>query len=992
MADEDDDSDTRFDAPEATIAAVHLARKPAAPVTLERLPPEPAPPPASARSERPATASLPDRLGRYIVLDRIGQGGMGMVVSAYDPKLDRKLAIKLLRTDRHDDDAQARLLREAQAMAKLSHPNVVPVFDVGIVDDSIFVAMELVRGKTLLAWLRAGPHPWPEVLEIFIAAGRGLAAAHEAGIIHRDLKPANVLVSDNGRVQVTDFGLARAVGDEPERSTIAQLDREPSTLSQPLTRHGMLMGTPAYMAPEQFMGRPADARSDQFAFCISLYQGLYGELPFRGTSIIEIATATANGTIAEPPAATRNKVPPWLRKLVLRGLRPKPAERWDSMAALLAALARDPTRSRRRVFALAAVVALAGVAAWQYQARQAARCAGTETELAGIWDDSRREDVSAALLAAAPTHAQDTWPRVRAQLDAYAETWDSIRSNTCDAHARGDLSDEAHELQLGCLAQRRRDLQGVVAVLADADAGVAERSVYAVSSLPTLTSCAEPLALETEVQPPTDPEAAAAVEAERDQLAHARAEIGAARYATAIATTDAVIAAATRLGYRPLLAEAELQRGLALAGMGSYEAAAATLRQAWQDALASRHDELAAQIAAEAITVVGRHLARVDEGLAWAGDAAAMLDRRGHDPLQTAQYLYNLGTLHQRTGRYAEAATALRRAAELRSEALGPEHLLVAGAYTALGDTLAREGELDEALAALGRALAIHEAALGPEHPSVGTSLTNLGNAYEAAGRYAEAAVQHERALAIQAATFGPEHPRIATTRTNLGVVLLMQGRLPEAEAQFRRAIAIREHAQGPDHPDLSDPVINLGNVFFAEGRHAEAEAQYRRALAIDRQALGPEHPNVATTRSNIGAALWRQGRLGDAQAELEQALADMQRLLGPSHSDCAAPLHTLGEVALERGQPREALARLEQAERIAAATWPAADLALIRFAIARARWELGEDRPAARALAEACALALATGGSRFEADAERANAWLAAHPAAATRAPGPPR
>jgi eukaryotic-like serine/threonine-protein kinase len=977
MRDDVELAPTQFGLADATIAAVHLG-------------PSPARPPAP--SDHEADRELPERLGRYLVLERIGKGGMGVVVAAYDPELDRKLAIKLIRTDRDDAEAHARLLREAQAMAKLSHPNVVPVFDVGVVHDRVFVAMELVRGETLAAWLRVGPHPWPAVLERFIAAGRGLAAAHEAGIVHRDLKPANVLVSDAGRVQVTDFGLARAVGDEPERSTIDRPEREPSSLSQPLTRHGALMGTPTYMAPEQFMGRPADARSDQFAFCVSLYEGLYGELPFRGSSILELATATANGQLAEPPARTRNrhKVPSWLRKVVIRGLRADPNERWDGMASLLAALGRDPTRTRRRWLALAVVTAGLGVGAWQYQVHRDARCAGTDAELAGIWDDARRTAVAAALRAAGPSHAEATWPRVQAGLDAYAQAWSTIRGESCRAHVRGDLSAAAMELGLHCLVERRRDLQGVVAVLADADAGVAEHAVLAVSSLPALTSCADPWALPSELQPPADPATATAVEAQRQQLARAHAEVSAARYDAALAIADAVLTAASELGYRPLLAEAWLQRGQALAHVGAYEDAAAALQAAWQAALASRHDALAAAAAAEAITVVGRHLARVDEGLVWAGNAEAMLDRRGHDPQETAHYLYNLGNLHQRTGRYAEAEIALQRAAALWSEALGPEHFKVATAYTALGDAQARQGKLGESQAALTHALAIQEAALGPDHPVVGTSRGNLGNVYSDAGQYPEAQAQHERALAIHERTLGPAHPTVAISCTNLGVTLLMQGRLSEAEAQFRRAIAIRERAQGPAHPDLSDPVIDLGNVFFAQARYAEAEVEYRRALAIDLAALGPEHPSVAMTRVNLGAALWRLGRLDEAQHELHAALAAMRRSLGERHGSCAAPLHTLGEVALDRGEPREALAWLEQADAIAADTWPAADLAKIHSALARAHWELGEDPPAARARVEAAARALTAGGPLFDLYAARATQWLAAHPLEPTPQPTP--
>ncbi|HET6583005.1 MAG TPA: serine/threonine-protein kinase, partial [Nannocystaceae bacterium] len=222
-------------------------------------------------------------LGRYVVLERIGSGGMGVVYAAYDPQLDRKVALKLLhaREERDGDSGgRARVLREAQAMARLSHPNVVAVHDVGVVDDTLFVAMEFVEGVTLGHFIAAGSRRWNEVLDVFEPAGRGLAAAHAAGLVHRDFKPDNVMIGNDGRVRVMDFGLARAAAEITTESSegsggsiveLSGVDR--------LTRTGALVGTPAYMAPELLAGGNADARSDQFAFCVALHRALYGTAP-----------------------------------------------------------------------------------------------------------------------------------------------------------------------------------------------------------------------------------------------------------------------------------------------------------------------------------------------------------------------------------------------------------------------------------------------------------------------------------------------------------------------------------------------------------------------------------------------------------------------------------------------------------------------------------------------------------------------------------------
>ncbi|HVE87032.1 MAG TPA: serine/threonine-protein kinase, partial [Myxococcales bacterium] len=236
-------------------------------------------------------------LGRYLVLHPLGEGGMGIVYSAYDPELDRKVAVKLISASASEDlagDGQARLLREAQAMARVSHPNVIAVYDVGTLSNRVFVAMELVDGGTLKDWVRQKKRSTRDILRVFVEAGRGLAAAHAAGLVHRDFKPENVLISkkEGGRAQVTDFGLARLAGSSEDRGMKgAALTSLPKRLQQSaddrgrlldaqITQHGLVMGTPQYMSPEQHLGKDPDARSDQFSFCAALYWALYGKRPF----------------------------------------------------------------------------------------------------------------------------------------------------------------------------------------------------------------------------------------------------------------------------------------------------------------------------------------------------------------------------------------------------------------------------------------------------------------------------------------------------------------------------------------------------------------------------------------------------------------------------------------------------------------------------------------------------------------------------------------
>jgi serine/threonine protein kinase len=329
-------------------------------------------------------ASMPrptlERIGRYHVLKAIGEGGMGVVYSAFDEELDRRIAIKVLGADiAVEFKGRARLMREAQAMAKLSHPNVVHVYEVGQVDSRVFVAMEYIRGVTLRDWLDQGTHSWQEKLAIVIQAGEGLFAAHEQNIVHRDFKPENVMVATDGRARVLDFGLARATDeaddeDDPQAGSrtleTAFPERQGSVLSVQLTKHGSIMGTPAYMSPEQHFGQPTDASSDQFNFCVVLYEALFGVRPFAGDNRLAIAFATKQGTITPPPAAT--DVPAAIKDIIVRGLAVDPKTRWPSMRALLDVLRDASTpaqvRSRAPLFAIATlavlVISLAAVLLW----------------------------------------------------------------------------------------------------------------------------------------------------------------------------------------------------------------------------------------------------------------------------------------------------------------------------------------------------------------------------------------------------------------------------------------------------------------------------------------------------------------------------------------------------------------------------------------------------------------------------------------------------
>ncbi|HWB74457.1 MAG TPA: serine/threonine-protein kinase [Nannocystaceae bacterium] len=346
----------------------------------------------------------PLRIGRFPILRRVGAGGMGVVYAAYDNELDRKVAIKLLRPGAHEeaDAMRVRLLREAKALARLSDPGVVGVYEVGEHDGQVFVAMEFVEGRTLRQVAEADGSTTSELLALYLQAARGLAAAHDAGIVHRDFKPDNALVGKDGRVRVVDFGLAtasQAAADPTERTTAP----DGLVAVERLTLTGALLGTPAYMAPEQLAGRPVDARTDQFSFAVSLFEALFGQRPFSGATLFEIATAITQSRIDVP--AGRN-VPARVLRALRRALSPDPERRFFDMRTMIAEL--DGRPRRLAGLGVLATIGLAGLALGLWGARERERATSAEVAAASAEETA----------ATQRTRAEDAEQRLRERADA----------------------------------------------------------------------------------------------------------------------------------------------------------------------------------------------------------------------------------------------------------------------------------------------------------------------------------------------------------------------------------------------------------------------------------------------------------------------------------------------------------------------------------------------------------------------------------------------
>ncbi len=988
---------------------------------------------------------VPRTLGRYAILDVLGEGGMGRVYRAYDPELEREVAVKLLR--RVTPDARARLWREAQAMAALCHPNVLPVYDVADDGHRMFIAMELVRGASLRQWLDDRPRPWTKVLDVLVAAGRGLRAAHEAGLVHRDFKPGNVLLGDDGRVRVMDFGLARGAG-QGSGSSIVELSGGgslpdddshraaphdvASSLSDDLTQAGVVVGTPAYMAPEQHVGHPASPRCDQYGLCVTLWEALFGRRPFEAESVADWYHVKTTKT---PRARPERGVPAWLVAVVLRGLSPTAADRFPSMTELLQALEQGTKRRRgRRTLGLAlAGLAVVGGGAGLALPGSQGLCAGAEDKLAGIWDEPTAAAVERAVLASGRAYAPDTWARMGPRLDGYAARWQAAHQDACEAtHVRKQQPEALMDARMRCLEDRRRDLRALVGTLREAAGAVVERAAAAVDALPPVEPCADPAYVLAQGLPPADPEAAAAAEVLEDELARLKALADAGQHAEVEPDARAAVAHAQALGLPALEARARFRLGAVQDDLGRYDDSVSQLEQAYFIAQREGLDELQARAAVLLVHVVGSKQSRPAEGEQWARFAKAALERT-HDPDIEASYLSNAGLLALGREDHALALDLLERARALREQHLGPEHPEIATVLNNLALAHDAAGRFDQAMAIHERALVIREQALGPVHPEVGSSLVNLATVAQLLGDHARAEALLLRAKALFEAAYGPRHPMVATALVDLGNVYEDMGQPARALERYLEALPILELTQGPHHVNVIGTLVNLGNVYRALDQRPRAREHYERALdllgktqghdfvhaivlanmgslAFDAHALpeaeahalgglelvaataGLQHPLAALLQANLAEVRSAQGRHDDAVTLHRQALEVRRALLGPRHLDTAASLALLGRAELEAGAPLEAINPLEQACSILAGDGEAlgsdqaASLHEATFWLGRARWDAGTAHDDARATVAAARDALGDLPGEHDEALGEMDAWLAAHPPARHR------
>lgn len=799
------------------------------------------------RTLSPRSLASGTKFGRYVIIELLGSGGMGAVYQAYDPSLNRGIALKIVKVQHHDlesaEKAKLRLLREAQALAQLSHPNVVTVHDVGSVEEDIFIAMALVKGQTLKQWLKNATHTQQEILQVMIAAGNGLAAAHKAGIIHRDFKPSNVMVGDDGQVQVLDFGLARGVDDEeaekPRQVEAACIEYDSDSITQSnllsssLTHTGIIVGTPLYMSPEQHLGMKSDAHSDQFSFCLVLYEALCGKRPFEYNPNQDTHHSLWMVVPAMPKSAG---VPRWLQRMVSRGLNYRSSQRFDCMETLLTALERNPSKRLRRGLVLGVVLALVCALVlgqqWLHMSRQRV-CQGDQHKLRGVWDETQRDQLRASFLASGLNYAESTSTRVAQKLDHYVNNWQQAQIEACEATLlRGEQTQQMMDLKIACLALRKKELAALLKIFHEADASIVEQAMSAVSRLSSLKACADEHALISRIKPPPDKQKQK-VQILRGELGRIKALSDTGQYESGLKLAEKLQARAQAIGYLPLLAEIGFRHGDLLVKSGRFAAARKLLRQVFWQAQAAGHDKMGVSCSNHLITLSGDGEKGGSSSADWARHGWSIIERMGGNEKLAAAWHSDRGIVEYGNERFQEAKHHWNLAIQLASRSLGPDHPESMVYLNNLGVAYSKLGQYDQALAIHTRVLTLRHQLLGPNHPEVSISLNNLAAVYKKLGKHDMALRYYQNSLAMKQFVLRAEHPQIADSHFALGSVLEQTGRLAEAISHIKKAIQIYEIARSVDHQLLAEPLTHLGDIYRQRSQLDLADTVLQRALAI---------------------------------------------------------------------------------------------------------------------------------------------------------------
>ncbi|MDP1827793.1 MAG: protein kinase [Archangium sp.] len=908
------------------------------------------------RNEPPPLAPAALIGGRYEVLGPLGSGAMGVVYEAHDRQLDRKVALKFLRQARGAavDDLAQRMLREARALARINHPNVVVVHDSGLHEGRVYLVMELVRGATLTAW-QAG-RPWRAVLDAYLQAGAGLAAAHGAGVVHRDFKPDNVLVSDDGRVRVSDFGIARlddAPGPPEASRGTPPAEPDPAPGAAPLTFHGALVGTPAYMSPEQFAGRASDARSDQFAFCVALFEALSGTRPFEGETLAGLRDNVSRGGSKRLPPTFPRRLDAALR----RGLQADPRLRWPDLGALLAQL--ELVRRPRRAWLVAAalVVAVSAVAA-PALVQRASLCTGAAGRVEGAWNDAVRAEVQRAFAATGSVLADPSFERAAALADDYRAAWERTATETCEAtRLRGEQPEALHTARTICLEHQLELFAATTRLWRHADRNVVVEAVKTIRVLPRPADCSVEAARLSGSQLPADPQARERIAGLRLEVSAALPLSAAARHAEARALLTPLGSPVAATGWQPLLAEHALALARAHLGESHLAEAEASALDAVDAAERSADPELTARARLALSEIVGVRRLRADDGPRLFRSSAVAIEKAGQPLALQAALAEQRADFAMGLGRVPEARAAFREALALRERAAGPKDVSLAQPLLGLARValtqLALEPGWEQHLA---RALELQRAAYGARHPEVARTLR-----YRAAllGRHQKggAVAQAREAIEMVEQTAG-ESLELGFALSSLGQLLLEEQQVAEARASLLRALTLLRRFLEADHPTILLTLMNLSGSASWAGQPAEAFALMEELLPLAESRLGRNSGKWALHFVNWCASGSAAGR---ADLVIDRCTAEPARIEALLPDDARIPWkRILGIVSLKARRFPEARRLLEEVR----LSDDAGEQRTAEVYLRMADVEEGREVAAARAWLVRRAAALATGGA----------------------------
>ncbi len=785
-----------------------------------------------SEADTDASADLPAKLGHFEIVGRLGAGGMGLVFEGRDALLDRRVALKLLHPSSAAGQlAPARLIREAQALARLSHPNVVTVYEVGIVGNDPFIAMELVEGVTLGDWMEE-PRDWRAVLDIFIAVGHGLAAVHALGLVHRDFKPSNVLIDRRGIPKLGDFGLVGA-SDDASHSTTPVTSSDSS-----LTATGSVMGTPAYMAPEQKAGIAVDARADQYSFAKSLREAL------------------------RPP------VPAAIESVLTRALAERPTDRFPAMEPLLAELARIRRGNRRRWIAAGGSVAVLGAVAlaWGFGRSQTAEdpCARPMERVDAVWGATRRGALERHLAAIDPVHGSERFAAAATVLDRGAARWADIHVDACQLSHKGRQSDALLDRRMACLDRALFEIDETVGVVERArNPTTLDEAMRAVVGLPALAECADVAALTEKLPGPTNP----IQRTEADAIVRETIDIDVALRTGGTRTgvgdrARAAVARARALDHPETLARALRSLSAIQIEEEAGDVVLQTLRDAITAAAAAHDDRLVAELWSKLLTMlVGQKRGHDAETLVPAAEAAVA---------RTAASVELNATFLDSKSRVALANEKVAEAQQLLADAT--RALEAAGARTP-GSPLA---------------------------PLLLQIRSRSAITYATANDWARMAKELGDVIPLVNAQYGPDHPAVMQVHFNRGVALRYLRHEADALVEFREAARIGEARLAPS-PALSDLLFGVGSTLGSMDNHADEALPYlERAIAMARATLPPGDPRIANQLAALGAVLITKHRYVEAKRLFDETVAIYKPLHLPKHLNLATALYNLGRIAYE--------------------------------------------------------------------------------------------